>query len=59
MPTQAPTGSIELSLDSTAILAREPGSRAHGADLDDAVVDLGHFLGEQLGHEAGVGPATA
>src|SRR5262249_6084214 len=23
----------------------------HRADLDDAVVDLGHLLGEQLGHE--------
>ncbi len=28
MPTQAPTGSIELSLLRTAILARLPGSRA-------------------------------
>ncbi len=28
MPTQAPTGSIELSFDRTAILAREPASRA-------------------------------
>jgi hypothetical protein len=28
MPTQAPTGSIEVSLEITAILAREPGSRA-------------------------------
>ena len=28
MPTQAPTGSIEESFDMTAILAREPGSRA-------------------------------
>ena len=28
MPTQAPTGSMELSLEMTAILAREPGSRA-------------------------------
>ena len=28
MPTQAPTGSIEESLETTAILAREPGSRA-------------------------------
>ena len=28
MPTQAPTGSMEESLDSTAILAREPASRA-------------------------------
>src|SRR6185503_16197540 len=29
----------------------------HGADLDDAVIDLRHFLGEQLGHEAAVGAA--
>ncbi len=28
MPTQAPTGSMLLSLETTAILAREPGSRA-------------------------------
>ena len=28
MPTHAPTGSMEPSLDKTAILAREPGSRA-------------------------------
>jgi hypothetical protein len=28
MPTQAPTGSIDESLEMTAILAREPGSRA-------------------------------
>jgi hypothetical protein len=28
MPTQAPTGSMEESLETTAILAREPGSRA-------------------------------
>ena len=28
MPTQAPTGSIELSYEMTPILARLPGSRA-------------------------------
>jgi hypothetical protein len=28
MPTQAPTGSMLLSLETTAILARDPGSRA-------------------------------
>ena len=28
-----------------------------GLDLDDAVVDFGHFLGEQLLHEVGVGAA--
>jgi hypothetical protein len=46
---------MEPSLESTAILAREPGIAGHGADLDDAVVDFRHFLGEQLGHEARVG----
>ena len=28
MPTQAPTGSMPLSFEMTAILARQPGSRA-------------------------------
>jgi hypothetical protein len=51
MPTQAPTGSIEPSFDSTAILAREPGSRATDLTSTDAVIDFRHFLGEQLGHE--------
>jgi hypothetical protein len=55
MPTQAPTGSIEESLEITAILARLPGSRATALDLDDAVVDFRHFLGEQLGHELRMG----
>ena len=40
-----------LSLETTAILAREPGIARHRHDLDDAVVDLRHLLGEQLGHE--------
>ena len=51
MPTQAPTGSTEESREITAILAREPGSRATALHLDDAVVDFRHFLREQLGHE--------
>ena len=55
MPTQAPTGSIEASREMTAILARLPGIARHRLDLDDAVVDLRHFLGEQLGHELGMG----
>ena len=55
MPTQAPTGSMPLSLEMTAILARRARIARHGADLDDAVVDLGHFLGEQLGHELRMG----
>ena len=55
MPTQAPTGSIELSWLITPILARLPGIAGGGLDLDDAVVNLGHFLREQLLHEVGMG----
>ena len=51
MPTQAPTGSIEESRETTAILARQPGSRATDLIVDDAVVDFRHFHGEELGHE--------
>ena len=57
MPTQAPTGSIELSWLMTPILARLPGIAGGGADFDDAVVNLGHFLREELLHELGVGAA--
>jgi hypothetical protein len=55
IPTQAPTGSMEESLEITAILARLPGSRATELDLDDAVVDFRHFHGEQLDHELRMG----
>ena len=55
MPTQAPTGSIEESREMTAILARDAGIAGDRLHLDDAVVDLGHFLGEQLGHELRMG----
>ena len=51
MPTQAPTGSIEVSRETTAILARLPGIAGDRLDLDDAVVDLRHFHGEELRHE--------
>ena len=51
MPTQAPTGSIDESLEVTAILAREPGIAGDRLHLHDAVVDLRHFLGEKLGGE--------
>jgi hypothetical protein len=34
------------------------GVAGHGLDLDDAVVDLGHFHLEQLGHEFRRGAAT-
>ncbi len=37
-------------------LGPAPGIAGDRLDLDDAVVDLGHLLGEQLGHELGVGP---
>ena len=37
-------------------LGAAAGIAGDGADFDDAVVDLGHLLGEQLGHEAAVGP---
>jgi hypothetical protein len=54
MPTQAPTGSMLESRLITPILARLPGSRAAALMVDDAVVDFGHFLREQLLHEFGV-----
>ncbi len=55
MPTQAPTGSMEESFEITAILARDPGSRATDWSSIDAVIDFRHFLSEQLGHELGMG----
>ena len=36
-------------------LGAAAGVAGHGVDLDDAVVDLRHFLGEELGHEVRVG----
>ena len=55
MPTQAPTGSTDESRD----MDRDFGARARIAgdrfDLDNAVVDFRHFLGEQLRHELRVG----
>ena len=38
-----------------ADLGAAAGVAGGGLDLDDAVVNLGHFLGEQLLHEVGVG----
>ena len=55
MPTHAPTGSIEESFDTTAILAREPGIPSNRLHLDDAVVDFRHFLGKQTGGELRMG----
>ncbi len=52
MPTQAPTGSTSASRLVTAIFERAPGSRAHGDDADDALVDLGHLGLEELLDEA-------
>ena len=56
-PTHAPTGSIESSRENTAILVRLPTSRADGADLDDALLDLGHLELEQRLHEQPIGAA--
>ena len=36
-------------------MARLPGIAGHGLDLDDAVINLRHFLREQLGHELRMG----
>jgi hypothetical protein len=55
IPTQAPTGSMEESLEITAILARLNRIAGDRADLDDAVVDFRHFHGEQLDHELRMG----
>ena len=41
-----------------ADLGAAAGIAGRGLDLDDAVVNLRHFLGEQLLHEVGVGAAT-
>jgi hypothetical protein len=54
MPTQAPTGSIGAVVGDHRHLGAAARVAGHGADLDDPVVDLRHFLGEQLGHEAAV-----
>ena len=55
MPTQAPTGSIDESREITRDLRPRAGVAGDGLHLDDAVVDLGHFLREQLRHELRVG----
>ncbi|KEP73038.1 hypothetical protein HR12_21175, partial [Microbacterium sp. SUBG005] len=48
IPTQAPTGSIRLSLVFTAIFAREPGSRAAAFNFDNFFADFRHFDTEQF-----------
>jgi hypothetical protein len=55
MPTQAPTGSIELSREITGHLGARAGVARHRLDLDDAVVDFRHLGREQLGQEARMG----
>ena len=48
MPTtQAPTGSIRSSYDSTAILARSPGDTGNLLNGNQSVIDFGHFHLEQ------------
>ena len=54
MPTQAPTGSMRAVAADHADLGAAARIARGGLDLDDAVVDLGHFLREQLLHELGV-----
>src|ERR1700738_5198595 len=49
MPTQAPTGSTAESIEITPIFASDC------LDRDDAVIDFGHFLREQLRHELRMG----
>ena len=51
MPTQAPTGSMLLSLEITRDLGAAARIARHGADFDDAVIDFRHFLREQAHHE--------
>ena len=55
MPTQAPTGSTSRSRELTAILLREPGSRAEDSMRTIFFVNLRDFLFEQLFEQALVG----
>ena len=55
MPTQAPTGSIEEFARDDGDLGARARIAGDRLDLDDAVVDLRHFLREQLRHELRMG----
>jgi hypothetical protein len=55
MPTQAPTGSTSRSRENTATFARSPGFADGAANLHRPVVDLGHFLLEQLDEQRRIG----
>ena len=55
MPTQAPTGSMRGIARDDGDLGAAAGVAGDRLHLDDAVVDFGHFLGEQLGHELRMG----
>ena len=55
IPTQAPTGSTSRSRLLTAILLREPGSRADDS-MHDLFVDLADFLLKQLLEQTFRGP---
>ena len=46
---------MPLSFEMTRDLGAAAGIARHRPDLDDAVVDLRHFLGEELGHELRMG----
>ena len=58
MPTQVPIGSMRLSLECTAILARTPGSRAAALISSRPFLDLGHLQLEQLHDELAARCAT-
>ena len=54
IPTHAPTGSTSRSREKTAT-SRDPGFAHRAADHDGAVVDLRHFLLEQLDEQRRIG----
>ena len=51
MPTHAPTGSIDAIIADHANLGAAARIAGSGLYLDDAIVNFGNFLREQLFHE--------
>ena len=51
-PTQVPIGSTRLSCETHGDLGARAGVAGAALDLEQALLDLGHFLAEQLDHEA-------
>ena len=52
-PTQVPIGSTRRSCETHGDLGARAGVAGARLDLEQALLDLGHFLREQLHHEAG------